>query len=248
MSQGQSNITPHKENAFGGILRMNLDVHHRKDEKRGYYYHHFDVNAGSGYNDKAQCDGSPVVFLRTAQRLGVEKFVAHFVDRDRQRTEELLTRINDPRCTVYNGENREFIKAIPELIYYQRENPAQALGSILCDPNGTDLPIAELSELSKSCRRLDFIINYPARVWKRERGVGIRPELYLKDLLSLLDKKYWHVQDPLPSDPHEWMILIGRNFEMGDWQKMRIYALDSPKGIEIVRKSYSCRESTFGLF
>lgn len=249
MMQGQSEITPSKEAAFHGILTMNLRVHKTKWRSR---YHHFDLNAGCGYNHQVQCTGSPLVFLSAAAYVGEEHFAAYFVDSDRAAIEELLPRIeDDDRCTAFNGDNREFVKAIPDLIRFYKEDPTWVLGSILCDPNGTDLPIPELAKLSQRCPRLDFIINYPARIWKRERGAGLESgRLHLDQMVTMLNKREWWIQTPLKSDRHEWMILIGRNYSGMDgvWRKMRIYRYHSPEGRECLRRSYSQRESTDSLF
>ena len=155
----------------------------------------------------------------------------------------------NPRCSVYHGDNREFVKAIPDLIRLQNENPAKALGSVLCDPNGIGLPVAELSELSGSCSRLDLVLNYPARTWKRERAAGHKAaDIVLADMLRLLHKQHWLIQEPLASDRHEWMIMVGRNFGMGDWQKFRFHHLDSPKGRQILLRALSINERTSSLF
>lgn len=243
--QGQSGITRHKEDAFLGIFRMNLAV----QKKSRYRYHHFDLNAGCGYNYEAGCPGSPLIFLAAAAQQEITDFSAHFVDRRPEAVRELLTRIEDPRCTVYHGDNREFIEAIPGLIRLDNERPDLALGSVLWDPNGIDLPFAELIQLSRLCPRLDFILNYSARAFKRERGAGyISPELFLSDQLKSLNKRYWLIQDPLDGDRHEWMILVGRNYRMDVWKSMRLYNLDSAKGQECLRRSLSRRESTYSLF
>jgi hypothetical protein len=244
MKQGQSDITPQKENAFGGIFYWDLTI----QKKFASYYHHFDLNAGCGYNHDAQCDGSPIVFLDAARRSGVGNFFAHFVDQDGNAIKELQAQVTDDRCTVYNGDNREFVKAIPDLIRLHGGN-LWDLGTVLSDPNGIDIPIRELADLSRTCPRLDFVVNYPARVWKRVRAAGFESgKLYLDEMLRLLNKKEWLIQCPLLSDPHEWMILIGRNFPMGEWRKMRIYKLYSPEGQECLRRSYSQSESTDRLF
>jgi three-Cys-motif partner protein len=243
---GQGKTTVLKESAFRGIFWMNLAV----QKKSSFRYHHFDLNSGCGYNHEVGCEGSPLVFLNVADAQSVSNFSAHFVDRDREAIKELLTRIEGrPGCTAYNGENREFVKAIPDLIRLDHGNPAKALGTVLCDPNGIDLPLNELAQLARICPRLDFVINYPARVWKRARGAGIQSaQLYLAELLHSLDKQHWIIQEPLGCDIHEFMILVGRNFEFKNWSRMRFHKLDSPKAGEIIQRSFSRNESTLNLF
>src|SRR4030095_10585909 len=138
---GQGKTTVMKESAFRGIFWMNLAV----QKKSPFRYHHFDLNSGCGYNHEIGCEGSPLVFLNAADAQGVSNFSAHFVDRDREAIKELLTRIAGRECcTAYNGENREFIEAIPDLISLARGNPARALGTVVCDANGVDLPLRGL--------------------------------------------------------------------------------------------------------
>src|SRR6516165_4336640 len=73
--QGQGIRTQEKEDAFQGLFRMNLKVHSSLRYPLAKY-HHFDLNAGSGRNDIAGCDGSPVVFLKVVSGLGVSNFAA----------------------------------------------------------------------------------------------------------------------------------------------------------------------------
>jgi three-Cys-motif partner protein len=248
MTQGQGEKTVRKEAALLGHMRMNFTVHRKYQSKQGY--HLFDINAGCGYNHVAKCNGSPLVSLEAARQMEVGNVTFHFVDKDRSMCEELLTRVGDDlRCTVYNGDNREFVNAIPDLIRRQPgEDPLRALGSVFCDPNGTDLPIDELHYLSYLCTRLDFILNYPARTWKRERAAGFgSANLFLWEILDKLNKKVWWIQCPDESDPNEWMLLVGRNFGMNDWPSMGIYLLDSPEGQDCLRRSLTRRESTTEL-
>ena len=252
--QGQGIRTQEKEDAFQGLFRMNLKVHSSLRYPLAKY-HHFDLNAGSGRNDIAGCDGSPVVFLKVVSGLGVSNFAAHFVDRDETATTGLSNLLSEQwseqlsRCTIYNGENREFVLAIPDLVrHFGSREPKYDLGMIVCDPNGTDIPWLELRHVSIACPRLDFLINYNLTQHKRDRGAGYKPDLVLTDHILLLNKRYWLIMDSKPTSSYEWTILVGRNYYMGDWKKMRFYDLKSREGEEMLRRSLSRNEREWPLF
>ena len=244
--QGQSSVTAAKERVFAGLFHMNLFVASKRPRDA---YFHFDLNAGCGFNHDVDVPGSPLVFADVQQRYELKNVYAHFVDNDRKLVKELNDRLRDHgNYVIHHGDNREFIATIPDLIRLRDSLPGIALGSVLCDPNGMGIHWQELASLSVRCPRLDFIINYSANVWKRERAAGYASDVFLHEHLASLNKKYWHIQEPADGDRLEWMIIVGRNFEMKDWTGVRLQHLASDKGRQALLRTFSYYERNYGLF
>jgi len=233
--QGQGDHTEDKQRGLGAAFSINLRIFREKFGNTRFNYWHFDLHAGSGHNDEADCTGSPISFIRAAEYCGVEKFFAGFCEVRKDAVTQLLARpeMQDMRGYVFHGDNREFISAIPDLIAARGENPAFAVGSVLADPNGSGIPIRELAALNKACPRLDVFINWSATSNKRHRGrFGEESCLSLSEAIAALGKRHWLIRQPRGA--FQWTLLFGRNIATGDHRAMGIYDLRSAKGEEIL--------------
>jgi hypothetical protein len=77
-------------------VKVILEKHHYFPQK--YYF--IDSYAGPGYNEEEQCDGSPIIFLKTAKMLGID-YYAWFVEQDTKSVRELRGRIKEySNCEV----------------------------------------------------------------------------------------------------------------------------------------------------
>ena len=231
MNHGQSGSTEIKERGFAAALTVNLRIFQgRFGEDPRYRYFHFDMNSGNGFNYLAGCIGSPLAFCEAVERVGCERYFAAFVDRDKKAIEGLLERphMDDERRWAFNGKNAELLACIPDIIRHFNEDPEYALGSILFDPNGTDIPIPEIAKLAKICRRLDVFINVNSTQFKR----GSRVSITVEDIKNSIDKKYWLIREPIGKQL--WTILIGRNYPGGAHEAIGFYKLESAKGQAIL--------------
>jgi hypothetical protein len=231
VGQGQSDTTEAKERGLGAAFSTNLRIFgSRFDNNPRAIYMHFDLNCGSGTNEEVGCDGSPIAFLHAARRTEVQRFMASFVDRDTKAVKELLAHTDvagDDRCFVHHGDNAEYIDAIPDIISGRRERPEWAIGSVLCDPNGTDIPVQKLAQLATSCPRLDVFLNWNSAAYKRQRG----SKGTLAEAVGAIGKKHWLIRAPLGI--HQFTVLIGRNVAVNDHKSEGFYHLNSERGQEI---------------
>lgn len=230
--QGQSIDTEWKERGIKAALIVNLRIFKNKFGDKSYAtYQHFDLNSGSGVNEDFGCIGSPLAFMSAIEQEGLSNFSAYFVDIDRNAIDSLMKRpgMSHPACTHIHGDNASFISAIPKLVSLN-DRPDMAIGTVLIDPNGTDVPIDELAWLSRECPRLDFIINWNSvavkRCGGRKRG--------LNELIDAIDKRFWLIRKPVGK--WQWTLLIGRNTKVGDYQSMGFYDLEGPVGRDIYEK------------
>jgi three-Cys-motif partner protein len=242
--QGQGDATEIKQRGLSFAFRIGLFVIQRPDFKQwGFNYFHFDLHAGSGYNEDAHCNGSPLTYLNEAKIAGCENYIAGFCDRDADAVKSLLQypQLQDRRCSVFHGDNSELLAMVPDIIGYFRENRKHAIGSVLSDPNGAAVPIDALADLAESCPKIDVILHWNSTITKRLR-YGNKPEqIVLEDVPGLIKKQHWLIREPATA--HQFTILIGRNLRTSDYPAMGFYHLDSERGQEILERcSLSLRE------
>ena len=151
--QGQSDLaTEAKVRGLSYALAINLRIYAQKFAATKFRYWHFDLNAGSGFNDQVGCIGSPLTFLAQAAQIGVERYFAGFCDIDADRVKALLSRpevSNDERAFVFHGDNAALVGAIPSIIADRGERVEYALGTVVSDDNATGVPVAELAKLAR---------------------------------------------------------------------------------------------------
>jgi hypothetical protein len=238
--QGQSSVvTEAKERGLSSTFQSNLWVFRRlknRLSKSRFKYFHFDLNCGSGWNEDVGCIGSPLAFVNAATTVDVNSFYAGFCDNNREFISKLssLAEIGiDERCHCFNEDNAIFVKKIRDIIVENGENPDKVIGMILSDPNGTQIPIDSLSELSLDIPRLDIAIHWNSAAFKRVRGAfGVdRPTLELA--LSKIKKDRWLIRKPIGG--WQWTMLIGRNYNSKE-KIEGFYDLDSSSGQSIFAK------------
>lgn len=250
--QGQSDVTEFKERGISAACAVSLRIFAGKFAQR-YRYFHFDINAGSGWNTEVNCIGSPVAFVRQAIQQGVDRFAAHFCDIDADACRSLLAHAEiggDSRCSVFHGDNRGLVPAIPDVIQAARENPRHAIGTVLIDPNGCGVPLDELSRLNAVAPKLDFIVNWNSVAFKRNRCANGGTDL--RDALRALGKKHWLIRKPLGI--HQFTLLVGRNLEVGAHKALGFYDLDTSIGryifdqCDLTRSEFKSRAVQSDLF
>jgi hypothetical protein len=234
--QGQSDrITELKQRGLGWAYRIGFAV----VAKQNWQYFNFDLNAGSGFNDKFGCVGSPITFLNEAKSVSCSSYFSAFVDRDRQQVAALLNRPEvktNPRCEVFHGDNCEFPSMVPDLICHYGDRPKFAVGSVLSDPNGVEVPLEAIGQLAKICPKLDCIFHWNSTATKR--GYKHIPQTRLDAVPRIIKKSHWLIRQPFGI--HQFTILIGRNYRFGDWKAQGFHHLDSAMGEALMDEcSYS---------
>lgn len=238
--QGQSISTIDKERQFASPMAVDMMIIAAK--RPHDIYHHFDLNAGSGWNDDYGVKGTPMVFTDLAQQY-LNKWQAMFFEIEQARARELYNRTcMYPQCKVEAIDNRHFMEWAGKL-------PSSAVGTILTDPNGWLYRSAQgigtpVTELIEACRRLpsiDLIANLNARTYMLMKGdIKCHPEkegysrLYsLAEMPDLFHKRYGLVSN-LSSNGHgQFVRFILRNIKTGDHKALGWNLWDSPKAKEI---------------
>lgn len=235
-TQGQSDSTEFKERGLEAAFAINLKIFKAKIESRfgdRFPYWHFDLNCGSGINEQIGCIGSPLAFVRAAESVGCRRYFAGFCDINHGYLGELMGREpvrDNAQCFAFHGSNASLIESIPDIIA-KVERPDKAIGMVLSDPNGFEVPLDELSDLSSKCPGLDISIHWNSRLRKLYRGKGWE-YIDIDDAVSMLNKKHWLIREPRGN--WGWTVLIGRNIATGDHKAMGYFHLDSLKGKDIM--------------
>ncbi len=139
----------------------------------------------------------------------------------------------NPDCFVFNGDNASLIDAFPSIVS-TFENPKFAMGMVLSDPNGAEIPLNKLEWLSKETPRIDFCLNWNSTQFKRNRGAFGDHRPTMEEAISRLNKKHWLIRQPMGR--WQWTLLIGRNMPISEHQALGFYHLDSTKGQDIFRR------------
>lgn len=236
LTQGQGESTEFKERGLQAAFTINLRIFQAKFGNR-YRYFHFDLNSGSGMNEIVKCIGSPLAFLKAVQETGCNNFFAGFCDKESSLLETLFhrTELQHESCFAFNGDNQDLLYAIPDIIRYYQENPFYALGMILVDPNGADIPLKAMEWLSTQCPRIDFVINWNATSAKRNRSVfGNHHIPSLEEVIARSNKTCWLIRQPITAN--QFTLIIGRTIKIGEHRSLGFYDLYSSRGREIFNR------------
>jgi three-Cys-motif partner protein len=247
--QGEGPNTRRKIEGFRDLFRVRLAGVSKGGRAKDFPYWHLDMNCGSGWNEAANCAGSPVVFLEEVLRSRRHTH-AYFCDVDTDAVSSLCRRIqlpDDPSlCAavfINDGDNADRLGEFAEDVRRQ-EKPRFAVGSVLCDPNGwKGFPVEALRQFFAEFARIDCILNLNSSFISMVRGCkknahipACRPFASypdLEDLIGMFNKGFWLVRNPsLPGRGMNFISLCGSNFEthtFKDW-----YRAESTRGQEII--------------
>jgi len=256
--QGQGATTQFKQYCFHAALAINLTIYRKYPWLTVW---HLDMHSGSGWNDKVNCPGSPFEYLSSIRQYGISRWRAYFCDRDQKAIEGLKRFIqNNPHCHPLCMDNREALKVFRRDIEAREKYPHLAMGTILVDPNGypfhrpdpvallnrknkpPEFPMEEFGEFCQLFRRIDVILNLNVnhrcalRGCKERRMVGFANAkgLALDELPRFLNRQHWLIRAPLARGGHKFLMMVGRNYRVGDHRKLGFFHLDSHEGQAIV--------------
>lgn len=239
-TQGQGKDTEFKERGLQSAFSINMKVFNGLKAKVSYgsewRYFHLDLNSGSGINKDVGCIGSPLAFLEAAKIAGCGKYFAGFCDTDESALAELMKRpgvSGNPDCFLFHGDNASLLEAYPSIIS-TFEKPKYAMGMVLSDPNGADIPLDGLEWLSREAPKIDLCLNWNSTQFKRNRGAFGDHRPTMEEAINRLGKQYWLIRQPMGR--WQWTLLIGRNMKIGEHPALGFYHLDSAKGQEIFRR------------
>lgn len=236
--QGQSDSTEFKERGLEAAFAINLKIFKStivKKHGNRFPYWHFDLNCGCGFNEDIGCIGSPLAFLRAADSLDLPSYFSGFCDINENYIKALMNREQvrgNKHCFAFHGKNASLVDAIPNIIA-TRERPARAIGMVLSDPNGFEVPLDELSELSRQCPGIDVAIHWNSRIRRLYRGQGWE-FVDIDEAIAMLNKAHWLIREPRGA--HQWTVLLGRNIETGDHKTLGFHRLNSEYGAHIMQR------------
>lgn len=219
--QGQSKATPLKQKALEGFLAAHSSMVcevQRKYPSAGPYCF-IETNAGSGWNESVQVEGSPLIALRALSRRPGLRHECWFIEKDASSAESLRDRIDCCRCEwrrhgVICADHAIALPGLLPLI------PRGALGLVYADPNKpSDTPTEAMRTFFASPRtsRIDALVNINAHAVRRivaGQRKGGNPGNYedLRGMMRRIGKRYWWIRDTVTSPGSRWTFLYGANY------------------------------------
>jgi hypothetical protein len=246
--QGQGRTTEIKVRGIGAAIAVTLKVC-TNPALAAFPYWHIDLNSGCGYNHDAGCFGSPLAFLAAVSNAGKTNYRAFFCDIQPAAVSELRRLLAaEPGCTCICANNRETLPQVAAVIRAAERNPHLAMGTVLCDPNGyfygDAVPADEMRRFCAEFPRIDVILNLnvTTRRWirgcieKGVRGWETATCLRLDELPAFLSRRHWLIRDLVSRGGHQFALMVGRNYRLGDHRAMGFHHLDSAEGRAIVAR------------
>ncbi len=206
---GQGEATLYKESFMGLCLGWYIDHVWEED------YYHIDLNAGPGHNDRIAMPtvGSPITFMRQAQKRPQNPIVAWFVEKNQTYAEMLQTRIRRQYGHEFNGQlfariPRQFEIRIGDneiaLAQFAKMIPrSTAPGSVIWDPNGYTrhggaLSLSLLQDFLAAFPRFIVLINFGWAFAKMGRPVHTNRDptwncTRVNDFISM--RPYWLISE-----------------------------------------------------
>jgi hypothetical protein len=261
MIQGQNKEgTPYKQMGFDVIFGMSLKISKAAPVAK-YTYWHIDLCAGTGFNDRAGCEGSPLVFLRQA-RSARRAVRAHFCDIERHAVVALEERIAglslpplvETRC--HQADNKHFLATVAGIIRRTERSPRFAMGTCLLDPNGTKpdvFPLQQLATFAATFPRIDILVNINLNCLRsclgcHRRGMkGFEWAWTIEEFLARVHRKHWMIRNPIEHPGHRFTMLIGRDKETNTCPYSGFHDTRSEIGRRIVSGMKRVPETLFDM-
>jgi hypothetical protein len=246
LRQGEGGSTARKQRGLAMLFRQGM----RMTMRMPYPYWHIDLNAGCGWNKKADCPGSPLVFLEEAERVG-RSFRAVFCDNDpdavrelKERTMFAVDQFDPASITWVCRDNAEALTEFGRSIAAE-DSPGKAFGSVLIDPNGSKgIPFDAVHEFFRRFTRIDLILNVNLSLFAMVRECKGNPNTPgfddfpdPEDVCGFKQlKSHWLVRNPPAGcNGNRFALFIGRNTDKGMTKFEEFYRLDSTQGQLIVK-------------
>lgn len=228
MIQGQSAaFTLYKEMGLAAVFAAAIARHRFANP-----FVYVDLNAGCGWNERANVKGSAIVFLETAERLGVS-YRADFFERD-PGLAGYLTRIvgGHPCCSIHLRDNRDFVARLAL--------DKRATGLLLVDPNSyAGIPRPE--DLNRLPPTMDIVVSWNSGSVKRAVAhsrlnpqKNYKPIIELDEFLAGVARTNWLIRQPVAGDIHQWTMLVASNRPLYDQVSDGLVSIRSHLGRQIV--------------
>lgn len=229
--QGQSDVTYLKQQDYQEFLRGLWFKWVIGAIQKPYFQKtiiYIDTNAGSGYNEEVGCNGSPLIFLSEAERLGL-KYRAYLIEKDPALLARLSRRVFGYNAETICGNNGDIVPKILERI------PPKSLGLMYVDPNGIpDWDMISSASQNETMKKIDILIRFNSVALIRNHHNGYLPlPSYLEQIKN---KPNWYGKDYYHSDEWHWTFLLGMDYRFGDWKAKGWRSFDNPDGQDLKDK------------
>jgi hypothetical protein len=261
---GEGPGTAEKERGFAAIMATAMQIHALalRNQGRVWPYYHLDVHSGPGWNARANCEGSPINFLRHAKTYQLPDVRSLCVDQDAAAIaalRERVARLGLPpaiRVDVDVMDNRLALARFRRMIVDPR--PVHARGLIVIDPNGAiedappsarrdagSVPYRELVQFCAECQSIDVLCNFAhdAKVrWqgRQRRGYADGLARYLPEIDEFavdLSRSYGLIQERHCGAGRKFVTVVLTNYPGARAHpSLGIYPLESPQGRAIAAR------------
>jgi three-Cys-motif partner protein len=180
-------------------------------------YCYIETNAGSGWNETVQVDGSPLIALRELDERRQLRHHSWFIEKHAPSAEELQRRLDGLGALGQNSRVicGDHVIALPTLL----ENlPPKAFGLVYADPNKPSETPVEAMRTFLSCPKasmVDVLINVNALALKRVVAAQRKgnPGNYedLAGVMRRIPKRHWWIREPVDAPGSKWTFLFGSN-------------------------------------
>ena len=209
--QGQSKATRPKQEALAAFLLVHARIVQSiqsKWEGAGPYCY-IETNAGSGWNDKAECVGSPLVASEQFMQCADLDYRCIFIEKSKSAADDLENRLCEDGYVI----NQDHATVLPKLAL-----PSNAYGLVYADPNALkDAPVEAMRAFfaRPEAKRIDALININALAVHRViagQNAG-NPGSYcdLPGIMRRIGKQHWWIRYPFAAAGSKWTFLFGSN-------------------------------------
>lgn len=245
---GTSTATKDKQEGFEVVISTLLSIVKQifKNKGRGGYFYYIDACAGPGYNHNLGIPGSPILFIKTAEEIGIP-CRAFFIEKNDENRKELENKIKDLGTLEYvNWEtwNGDYGDVIPEILKTPENVPEWAYGLLYFDPTHLkDLKwdiIRDVYDEPCKYRKLDLLIHVSATMSKRVINSPTTAKYYnnIKNEMSGIRKEEKIIRDFVPYDNWHYTFIFGTNYaNIKEWKKHRFFRINTLEGERIIAQA-----------
>jgi three-Cys-motif partner protein len=225
---GYSKDTQFKQDCVGKIFAADLSISRKVLDRHPRWHRNpvcVDLTAGCGVVNGA--DGSPLIMLETARRLGIT-VDAYLIEQNHAAVAELRTHLDQRglQATVLAGDHTSRWADVERALGARAR---WSVGLVYLDLNGVEQPWDLLGRIAQVCPRLDLLLSLaPAyRKWHAAQG---RDDGRLIERVSGIGKQHIVLRRPAGHGQWTLVLLSNTDFLTGHFRRQGFRPLGSPEG------------------